>query len=316
LAKRFATFLLLLLPAFVQAKPTPEVLYRQAYAKETGDRDPEAALALYEEVVRQSKSGAPLAVKAHYRSGECLELLGRTPEAIRAYEAVVASSGAAVLLELDIPARERLARLRSPATLPSLVAPPFEAPAAPGLSLRWLESWSLSLAPGMSIPVGIDLLGGDLGRSAYLYGSAIRRVTPWLGLGLEAGYGFGHRLTFPPRLSVAGSDEGDSRLKIVQVSPQIEVGRWLAGRRLSFRPYATLGYGFYNLNQVAAYRANGLRVFISDSKNYGGINIGAGALLKITPSFAAGPDLRFHHLFSPTGDLDFLVTTFRFVLLL
>jgi hypothetical protein len=304
--------LALFLAVPLSAAPSPDSLYRQAYAKETADRDPEGALVLYERIVAESKGKSAVAAKAQYRAGACYELLGKNAEAIRAYEGVVARETPTDLVQA---ASARLEQLRRPAALPSLTGSAPAGTPSP-LTLSWLESWSLSLAPGMSLPQGSGVLGGDLHRSAYLHAGAIRRITPWAGAGLEVGYGFGHRLDFPPRLSVGGADADDNKLKIVQVTPQVELGPWMTTRRLTWRPYGVLGFGFYNLNQVAVFRVEDARAVVSYSKNFSGLNAGAGILVKITPSFAAGPDVRYHHLFSSGPDVHFLIPTFRFVLLL
>lgn len=83
--------------AAVSAAAPPEV-YRNALYLERGAGDPDAALALYEQVAGDPAAAPDLAAMARWRSGLCLELLGRRTEAAHRHLALLdaAPDGAAV----------------------------------------------------------------------------------------------------------------------------------------------------------------------------------------------------------------------------
>lgn len=71
------------IPVF--AGETPQAAYQSALYLERGAGDPAAAFALYEQVAADSAAGADLAARARWRSGLCLEQLGRRDEAAARY---------------------------------------------------------------------------------------------------------------------------------------------------------------------------------------------------------------------------------------
>jgi len=73
----------------LEAAPTAEELFQNAFVTETAERNIEKAIEMYGEVAGQAKDNPGLASKADYRMGLCYELLGKTPEAMVAYEKAI-----------------------------------------------------------------------------------------------------------------------------------------------------------------------------------------------------------------------------------
>jgi hypothetical protein len=307
-----ALFLLLLcflLRSLAKAQVSGEAVYREAYTRETGERDPEAAIRLYKEAVDLARGQGLLAEKSRYRIGVCNETLGRRAEAMNAYQELLGTHPSTDVMQA---ATARLEILKTAASAEG-AARPREGPV---LSLQFLRRWTLSMAPGVSIPVGNDVLGGALHRSATLQGAGLYRLRPWLSAGLELGYAFGHSLDFPPPDVATDNGSPAYRIKVFQLTPLLEMGRDLHTPFGIMRPYGVLGFGFYNINEEAQFSSGHLQVTLSNSTNYAGFNAGGGVLFKLAPSFAVGPDVRYHHIFSQGENFHSLVTSFRFALLL
>jgi len=81
---------------------------------------------------------------------------------------------------------------------------------------------------------------------------------------------------------------------------------------VEIRPYAAVGFGFYNLDVQSHFILNGLPAVASDSNTYSGFNVGGGILLRLREEWAIGPDVRYHHVFASGNDFHFLATTLRF----
>ena len=90
----------------VYAGEKPQEIYRNALYLERGEGDPAAAFDLYEQVAGDPAAGADLAEQARWRSGLCLEQLGRRDEAVARYlglldaESDVREAAARALLRL------------------------------------------------------------------------------------------------------------------------------------------------------------------------------------------------------------------------
>lgn len=63
--------------------------YERAFHKETGDRDPAAALALYEQILADAESDREVAARTLLRMGFCFSKLGQTDQAIDAWKGVL-----------------------------------------------------------------------------------------------------------------------------------------------------------------------------------------------------------------------------------
>lgn len=84
---RFFVLAILLVAVAIPASAveTSQEVYRNALYLERGAGDPAAAFALYEQVAADPAAGADLAARARWRSGLCLEQLGRRDEAAARY---------------------------------------------------------------------------------------------------------------------------------------------------------------------------------------------------------------------------------------
>ena len=92
------------LPA--RAEESAGEAYARAVTKETAERDPEGAMAIYRAILKQWRAEEETAAKAQYRIGECLEKTGDLDDARAAYDAVLRDfPGQTAVVEK---ARERL----------------------------------------------------------------------------------------------------------------------------------------------------------------------------------------------------------------
>src|SRR5207302_3902472 len=64
-------------------------LFEEAMIKESGERNMEAAIDLYKQVIDRAGSDRLLASKARLRMGNCYERLGKIPEATELYIRIV-----------------------------------------------------------------------------------------------------------------------------------------------------------------------------------------------------------------------------------
>jgi tetratricopeptide (TPR) repeat protein len=104
-------FLCLCVASGVRAE-APDVLFQQAMVKELGERDIEAAIELYRQVIEQSGSNDLLASKARLRMGECYERIGRTDAAKTIYQQIITSE-AKTSAEIAQEAKNNLDRIRA-----------------------------------------------------------------------------------------------------------------------------------------------------------------------------------------------------------
>lgn len=92
------------LPA--RAEESAGEAYARAVTKETAERDPEGAMAIYRNILKQWRAEEEVAAKAQFRIGECLEKTGDLAGARTAYDAVLREfPGQSAVVEK---ARERL----------------------------------------------------------------------------------------------------------------------------------------------------------------------------------------------------------------
>jgi tetratricopeptide (TPR) repeat protein len=115
--RRYSLFLIiflcgLTLRSTALAESRAESLFQNAMIKENGERDPEAALALYQQAIDQAGSDHRLVAKARLHMGNCLERLGKSKEAEEIYLQIINES-TANLVEAVQAAQANLERLQT-----------------------------------------------------------------------------------------------------------------------------------------------------------------------------------------------------------
>src|SRR5438105_1122626 len=84
-----AFFLSFLVGPALEAATRAEALFEQGMIKESGERDPDAALKLYQEAIDQAGRDHRLVAKARLHMAACLELLGKPKDAEALYLTVI-----------------------------------------------------------------------------------------------------------------------------------------------------------------------------------------------------------------------------------
>ncbi len=108
-----ATLLLgFLMRPFIWAVAAPETLFQDAMMKETGERDLDAAIALYQKVIERAGTNHLLVAKAQLRMGGCYERLGKNKEAEKVYRDII-SDPASSQGEIAQLAQDSLQRLET-----------------------------------------------------------------------------------------------------------------------------------------------------------------------------------------------------------
>ena len=74
------------------ASTAPEVFFQEAMLKETGERDPEAAIPLYQKAIDEAGTDRQLRFKARFRMAGCYELLGKSKDAEQVYLQIIGES--------------------------------------------------------------------------------------------------------------------------------------------------------------------------------------------------------------------------------
>jgi tetratricopeptide (TPR) repeat protein len=98
----------------LHADTQAQTLFDQAMIKESGERDPEAARKLYQEVIDQAGDDHRLAARARLHMGACLEQLGKREEAEQLYLQIINESASSIKEAVQA-AQSNLERLHSPA---------------------------------------------------------------------------------------------------------------------------------------------------------------------------------------------------------
>jgi len=175
--------------------------------------------------------------------------------------------------------------------------------------------WDLSLQGGAAIPVGDNIIGSNPSTSPLIQGSLFYNANSWMSLGMEIGYSTDHAQHFTGQAiglhngiySWTGSYKGNYKLKVLQVTPEIEIGSWFG----SFKPYLTFGGGFYRTEETVESDIWWVLPNQSNTSSYGGINGGGGLLYKLGENFATGPDIRYQRIFMTGQSFSYLATELR-----
>jgi outer membrane protein W len=170
--------------------------------------------------------------------------------------------------------------------------------------------YEFSVSPGAAIPTDVE--SNLISNGAFLQGSFLAPVTPWLSAGLETGYAFkaNHPYDVPAPFAVS------SRVSVLNVTPTIEIGRWYKTSFGGVKPYLAYGGGYYQVHTEvdASTPFGGFSEHRTDG--HGGFNYGAGALVALGSHVAVGPDVRYHQVFmSDVPDYKYLTATMRLAVL-
>ncbi len=103
------------------ASSEAQTLYQEAVMKETGERDPEAAIALYQKVIERAGQDYRMVSKARLRLATCYEHLGKNKEAEQVYLDILKESSQS-LPEAAQAAHTNLGRLQAEDRKPAATA--------------------------------------------------------------------------------------------------------------------------------------------------------------------------------------------------
>ena len=194
--------------------------------------------------------------------------------------------------------------------------------------------WSLSLSPGISVPVGEpgDSFENQHRTSSHLQAALNYEVDDGGWVGVELGYSAGHK--FRGRMN--GTDfDGDRKVdavtftsdidtKMLYLTPTVKVGGSLDA---GLKYYFGVGAGLYTFwsgsgrailsgRTAAGGDVTGTTVPFAEAANsYTGLNIGHALGYEITDNFELDVDIRYHMIFQPENVAGIVVPALRFTFL-
>jgi opacity protein-like surface antigen len=114
-------------------------------------------------------------------------------------------------------------------------------------------------------------------------------------VGLELGYGFGHKGKTDALWNGTTTDLSDLQIKTIQITPFVKAGKDFNFNGKKCKYYGIFGAGVYTWSHSEALIAG--TTYDSASAIRYGFNLGGGATMEVAPQWNVGLDLRWHHVF-------------------
>lgn len=158
-----------------------------------------------------------------------------------------------------------------------------------------------------NVHVGKAILQSDLGDtykdSLVIQLSADQELNSWLSYGGQFGYTPNHKFE-------GNGYTSDTKLQILQLTPELKAGKWETISGTTWKRYAVLGAGFYTVRTTdGELRINALPGFSGRvngrTSSYLGMNAGVGLAFQVSKFMAIGLDVRYHDIFAAGDDIKY-----------